>query len=287
MVQSSLRGSNRRKAPGTASVGSLARSKQPVVETGAESFSFRDWIVQKQQSVVGKRKGERTRDRLRLCTIELLNEVGYRDLKLTDICQRAKTSPPVLYLYFPSKEALVSDILVEFLQEFMDRASSSKSRTPYEAMYGANLQWIRLARSNAGLMRCLLQFSEEQRDFAELFARKSAEWNMRITSAIVHRFPVAQRDEAQIDLIVHALSGMIDELTRRLFANNDERLASIVGTVAPSDEALAEVLTTLWHRALYCADPPKPLARPLAPRLLTAFQAAEPAKAVRKTTRRA
>lgn len=282
-----MRGSKRRKAPSKASVGSLARDGQPVVETGGESFSFRDWILQKQQSVVGKRKGERTRDRLRLCTIELLNEVGYRDLKLTDICQRAKTSPPVLYLYFPSKEALVHDILVEFLQEFMNRASSSKSRTPYEAMYGANLQWIRLARSNAGLMRCLLQFSEEQRDFAELFARKSAEWNTRITRAIVHRFPAAQRDEAQIDLIVHALSGMMDELTRRLFASNDERLSSIVATVAPSDEALAEVLTTLWHRGLYCADPPKSLAPPLAPRLVAAFQAAEPTRAVRKTTRHA
>lgn len=287
MVQSSLRGRNRKKAPGKASVGSLARSRQPIADTNGESFSFRDWIARKQQSVVGKRKGERTRDRLRLCTIELLNEIGYRDLKLSDICERAKTSPPVLYLYFPSKEALVHDILIEFLQEFMDRASSSKSHTPYEAMYSANLQWIRLARSNAGLMRCLLQFSEEQRDFAELFARKSAEWNTRITSAIVHRFPGAQRDEAQIEMIVHALSGMMDEITRRLFAENDERLATIVATVAPNDEALAEVLATMWHRALYCADPPKSLARPLAPRLIAAFQTAEPAKAASKTTRHA
>lgn len=251
--------------------------KKSAAET-AETVSFRDWVANKQKSVGLRRKGERTRDRIRLCTVELLNEVGYRDLKLTDICKRAKISPPVLYLYFESKEALVQEILVEFLQEFMNRAASAGARSPFQAMYDANLQWIRSARANAGLMRCLLQFSEAQGDFAELFARESHEWNLRITASIIRRFPAADREQAQVHFIVEALGGMMDDITRRLFADSDEHLTDVVSSFASKDEDLARALTTLWHRALYCMDPPKAEAPPLAPRLLAAAQAASPAQ---------
>ncbi|MEZ5958582.1 MAG: TetR/AcrR family transcriptional regulator [Hyphomonadaceae bacterium] len=239
-----------------------------------EPVSFRDWVARKQKSGGIRRKGERTRDRIRLCTVELLNEVGYRDLKLTDICKRAKISPPVLYLYFESKEALVHEILVEFLQEFMNRATSASGRSPFQAMFDANLQWIRSARANAGLMRCLLQFSEAQGDFAALFAQESHEWNLRITAAIIRRFPAAERAQAQVHFVVEALGGMMDDITRRLFADNDEHLTAVVSSFASTDEDLARALTTLWHRALYCMDPPKSEATPLAPRLLAAAQSA-------------
>ena len=40
--------------------------------------SFRDWVELEQKKDTTKRKGERTRDRIRLVTIELLNTIGYR-----------------------------------------------------------------------------------------------------------------------------------------------------------------------------------------------------------------
>ncbi len=243
-----------------------------------EPVSFHDWVAKKQKDGELRRKGERTRDRIRLCTVELLNEVGYHELKLTDICKRAKISPPVLYLYFESKEALVHEILVEFLQEFMNRAGSAAVRSPFQAMFDANLQWIRSARANAGLMRCLLQFSEAQGDFATLFGRESHEWNRRITASILRRFPTAEREQAQVHFIVEALSAMMDDLTRRLFADGDEQLSAVISNFAATDEDLARALTTIWHRALYCSDPPRAEAPPLAPRLAAAAHASSPAK---------
>ncbi|MEQ1784202.1 MAG: TetR/AcrR family transcriptional regulator, partial [Hyphomonadaceae bacterium] len=111
---------------------------------------------------------EKTRDRIRLATIELLNNVGYVDLKVSDICRRAKITAPVLYLYFDGKEPLVRDVLTEFLSDFMSRSTSSTARSPYQAIYDANLHWLRAARSNAGLMKCMLQFSDQAPEFARL-----------------------------------------------------------------------------------------------------------------------
>lgn len=240
----------------------------------ADPLSFRDWVANKQKNAGVRRKGERTRDRIRLCTAELLNEVGYRELKLTDICKRAKISPPVLYLYFESKEALVNEILKEFLQEFMNRATSTSARSPFQAMYDANLQWIKSARANAGLMRCLLQFSEEQREFAQLFARESNSWHLRVTQSVLHRFPSAAPEEHTILFIVHALGGMVDEITRRLFAEKEPTLVDLSARVASTDEDLSALLTTVWHRALYACDPPASEARAVAPLLAKASRKA-------------
>ncbi len=217
--------------------------------------SFRDWVELEQKKDTTKRKGERTRDRIRLVTIELLNSIGYRELKVSDICDAAKISTPVLYIYYASKEILVMDILSEFLEQFMVKKGDATGFDPYQSMFNANLRWLSLARANTGLMKCLLQFSEEAPEFAKLFASESNKWYYKTAQSLTHRFPAANVEEAQIHLCVSALGGMIDDLTRKLFAERDENIVSLVDKVAPDDVSLAHFITSIWYRALYCADP--------------------------------
>lgn len=235
---------------------------------------FADWVAERQDSEPSRTKGERTRDRIRLVTVERLNAVGYRDLKVADICERAGISPPVLYLYFKNKEALTADVLREFLDRFLTRETDSDAATPYEAILSANRRWIALARDNAGLMRCLLQFSEEVPEFARLFARASHLWYERIARSVVRRFPTAAAEEPAIHLIAHALGGLVDELTRKLFADPDPHVRKLVATVAPDDAQLAHLLSVIWHRALYGCDatPADGASLLLAPRLAAARQ---------------
>ena len=53
------------------------------------------------------RRGLATRRRLLDATAELLETVGYRDLKVTDIARAAGTSPATFYQYFPDVESAV------------------------------------------------------------------------------------------------------------------------------------------------------------------------------------
>jgi len=221
-----------------------------------EATSFRDWVSARQKGDTSRRKGEKTRDRIRLATIELLNDVGYVDLKVSDICRRAKVTAPVLYLYFDGKETLVRDILTEFLNDFMSRSTSSTARSAFRAIYDANLQWLRAARANAGLLKCLLQFSEQAPEFARLFADKSNFWYLRIAQSIVRRHPTETGKLASIHLQIHALGAMMDELTRKIFTSSDAELRQLIGNVAPNDESLANFLSVIWYRTLYATDPP-------------------------------
>ena len=219
-------------------------------------LSFRDWVSDTQAQTSAKRKGERTRDRIKLAAIDLLNGAGYRDLKIGEICARAGVTPPVLYLYYPGKLALAEEVLREFLDHYIARPGPErgKTRSAYEAMYQANLDWLSLARVNGGLLRCLFQYSDEVPEFARLFSEANRRWYDRVTQSIIRRFPEAAADEAEIALAVHALGGMVDDFARRLYADHDAPLRALVDQVAPDDDALARFITRLWTRALYRDD---------------------------------
>lgn len=220
---------------------------------------FGDILRTQQQEEGAKRKGERTRDRLKLAAVEVLGEVGYRRLRVSDICERAEISPAAFYLYFKNKK----EITVEVLTEFLDALSKS-ARTPegqtlsiYEAIYHTNMSWITAVRANAGLMRCLLQLSDETPEFKRLNERSGHEWFAHVTRGLLRRLPEAQIDENAVLLAVYALGGMMDEISRRLLVARDPQLKTLVSEAAPTDAAFAEFLSILWYRALFCAEPPE------------------------------
>lgn len=248
-----------------------------------DPVSFRQWVEDRQKSAGPRRKGERTRDRIRLAAVELLNEVGYRDMKVSDVCERAGVTTPALYMYFQNKLALTEDVLNEFVRDFMARSvgGGGGSRSAYEAMYDANLRWIASARANAGLMRCMLQLSDEIPEFAEVFGQANHDWYERISQSIFNRYPAAMADEAAVRLATYAFGGMIDEFTRKLFTAHDPRMTALVGAVAPDNEALAGFLTGLWYRGLYGASPPDAAAPDVLPSLSAAAKKAHEAAARR------
>lgn len=244
-----------------------------IIETTLSTTeSFRDWITKRQDNGEAKRKGQRTRDRIWLATADLLNEVGYHDLKVSDICEKANITPPVLYLYFDSKHTLTKEILSEFLQDFMSRVTSVSVSTAYQSIYQANLRWLRLARENTGLMRCLLQFSQDEPEFAQLFAATSNEWYLRIAKNVTNRYPPAQKEQLQINMIIYTLGGMMDDLTRKLFADRDPNFVKLVAQTAPTDEDLANFTSVVWYRALYGCDPDTSDAEPITPALAKAVK---------------
>ena len=217
---------------------------------------FVEVLRQAQRDEGEKRKGERTRDRLKIAAIQVLEQRGYLNMRVSDICKRAGVSAAVFYLYFKNKRDITVEVLTEFLDSlFAYSGAGDASRSVFEAMCEANLMWLNSVRTNAGLMRCLLQLSDNEADFKELSEQKNYEWFQRVTYALTKRFPHSQVDERSLLLVVYALGGMMDELCRKLLVARDVQLQSLVNDTAPTDEALAELLSVMWYRALFARDP--------------------------------
>lgn len=234
------------------------------------SLRYRDILEQRQLSAAGRRKGERTRDRLKLAAIDLLDEIGYRDMRISDICERADVSTATFYLYYQNK----TEITVEVLREFMDTIfgvaeTDGPYRSSFDAIYSANLGWIRTVKANAGLLRCLLQVGDQTPEFAEVSQTINFKWYGRVASSI-HRSLSDERGRgADLSLVLaYALGSMMDELCRRLFVAQDQHLVDLIAKVAPTDEDLAELIGVIWFRTVYCADPPGVKTKPAAQLLL-------------------
>ncbi|HVU61524.1 MAG TPA: TetR family transcriptional regulator [Mycobacteriales bacterium] len=63
------------------------------------------------------RRGLATRKRLVECTIDLLGNTAYRDLKVTDITRAAGTSPATFYQYFVDLESVLLAVAEQAVEE--------------------------------------------------------------------------------------------------------------------------------------------------------------------------
>lgn len=226
-----------------------------VVEHRAEPFA--ETLRRKQRESGTRRKGERTRDRLKIAALQALEDRGYLHLRVSDICRRARISAAAFYQYFRNKEQITVEVLTEFLHHnFRISSGPAPERSFFESLRVANLTWITSVRANAGLMRCLLQLGDQVPEFKKLNQQLNFEWFAYVTDRLLKRFPRMRADRRAVLLAVYALGGMMDELSRKVLVAREDNLQSIIEAIAPGDDALAEFLSVLWYRALFAADPP-------------------------------
>ena len=221
-----------------------------------DELTFKSLLKEKQGVGGAKRKGERTRDKLKLAAVTVLNKVGYQRMRISDICQAAGISAGSFYAYYSNKDEITVDVLTEFLSTIEETyRKGPQPKSAYEAIYRTNLAYISAARANAGLIRCTLQFLDETPAFAAHEHRVTHMHFKRIAENIVRHSGDFAPDADAVMLAAYTLGGMIDELCRRLFVYRDPHVQAITDTITPGDEEIAEFVSVVWYRALYAKDP--------------------------------
>jgi TetR/AcrR family transcriptional regulator, transcriptional repressor for nem operon len=216
---------------------------------------YADFLQDQIANAPKRTKGARTKDALKLGAIQVLDEVGYHAMRVSDICDAAGVALATFYLYFTNKSDVTLQVLSEYLEQGVGLLTArGGARTAFEAIREANLRWLQVMRANAGLSRCIMQLGDEEPGFRELTHRTNHDWYARIAQSFVRRFPGAVSPDVAL-LAAYSLGAMMDEMARKLVVYPDPALLELVGKIAPSDEAVADFLTVLWHRALYGAAP--------------------------------
>lgn len=224
----------------------------------AELMDYTEYLDQRVKREGPKRKGERTRDRLKIATSELLNELSYQELRITDICDQANVAPGTFYLYYENKEILTIEILSEYVEMWTELSTKAAAEIGaegdlFEAIYHTNLSYIQLAQANPGLTRCVLQISDIEPEFAEFVHQVSSQVYARTVAAIAKRTRLPS--SPVLLLTVNALGSMMDDMVRRLFVMNDPYLSSCISDMKMSTEDLAKHLTIIWYRSIFGEDP--------------------------------
>ena len=224
----------------------------------AESFTAA--LGNRLRSNPPKRKGDRTRERFKLATAQVLENVGFHAMRVSDVTEAADASEGTFYIYFRDKRDATRTVLQQFLSDMQTAGDSDAlgGGSAFEAIRHTNLQWIRLVRANAGLMRCAFQLGDEDPEFGRLVHSYNRVWYERVAKSVVRHSPKGAISMNAAMFAAYSLGAMMDDLMRRMVVYPDPQFLSFLSKTAPSDEAIADALSVIGLRILYPNEaPPK------------------------------
>lgn len=198
-------------------------------------------------------KRTRTRYSLIAATAWELERSGYEGLTIEKIVQEARLARGTFYLYFPHRSDAAAAVMSTYRALIRKRRPRGGRRLEgYEAILHMNRFYVSTYALNANLLTAVEPLVRDRPEQA----RKRDFWNDRWARAVLE--DVMQRtgwspdgDGIRAMLAIRAVLAMADDLLREAFVHRSPKLAEL----ALDEETVAEVLSILWHRAVYGRDP--------------------------------
>lgn len=182
----------------------------------------------------------------------MLLRSGYRDLNVSSVSRRAGQAKGTFYVYFNSKDVF----LLELLRGYVAFEASTFVPLPLRdsafKAYRNRIEWYeRTFARNAGIIRCMLQMSEDHSDIRRLWHERNSRIVDRAVADTISRLTKPPADPKTLRLAIRAIGTMMDQ---SLF----ERFNVQVGPgIQPVDaDYLIEFHAVLAFRALYGVNPP-------------------------------
>ncbi|MBX3566509.1 MAG: TetR/AcrR family transcriptional regulator [Rhizobiaceae bacterium] len=199
-------------------------------------------------------KGDRTKFRLKIAAARALEEVGYQDMKVADICAFAEVALGTFYVYFRDKNEIAIEVVLDFVNFLYDRARQVGGRhTEYEAILNTNRFFISAYQRNAGLMQCHVQLQSRLPEFRTLWRPRHRKWIEGLARSITRRGVYGAGMPGSTMMAARALEGMVFHYLYSVIVTRE----SVLDERELDPDELAKLLTVLWYRAVYCKDPPE------------------------------
>src|SRR5690606_7986442 len=154
-------------------------------ESMKKDIPFNKVLEQQAKNDPTLKKGDRTRYRLMVATAKLLQDTFFHDLRIVDICKHSGVSQGTFYLYFDDKMSVTTTTLSQFVhhifQSLKDAGTDQKNLA--DAIHATTLAYVKQFYLNRGLLRCLMQMTEESAEFEKLYHSLNSSWNKRTAQA--------------------------------------------------------------------------------------------------------
>ncbi len=199
-------------------------------------------------------RGERARARLMEAALVVLERDGYHKMRIADVTREAGVAQGLFYHYFKDLKSLTVEVLSDFAQASSDPAAIERDVRKgdwYGRIYAHNLVVVKSYARRPGIMRCLLQLADEDAEFSAMLRETYRSQLMWLVDLMPVLFPRVGFAEHQALMVVYALAGIGEGMLREYFINQSQTLRA----AGLSEEAFAELLTTMYYRALFLESP--------------------------------
>lgn len=218
-----------------------------------QAIRFSSYLEALALEIKKTRSGEKSTLKLMAAGARLLENVGYRDLNIENICAEAQLAKGTFYVYFESKEVFLNQLISRYIG--FEVNTHPQFSLAVSAFRGA-LDWVewyeRTFAANVGILRCLVQLSAISLEHRALWHQRNRNIVERIIEQQQRRlgFEIGEAALNLLRISIRSVGGMMDE---SLF----ERYSIGVGAGREEVdlELMIELHAFLIYRAIYGSDP--------------------------------
>jgi AcrR family transcriptional regulator len=209
-------------------------------------------------------RGLRSRERLKIAARELLNDRGYRSLRVQDITVRAGVATGLFYRYFHDLREIAGEVARDFFAELLHEVRPvTEYSHPYDWIVTTLRDVVRRFADNAGVLACLFGLAGDYEEFGQIWKENAHKWNLQVARFLERELACSA---AQARRMGYLLGAMTEGVVYQALIRRTEDLLEMGGR--PDD--IADVLAVMWYRAIFFEDPPLDKLRPAGRRLIAA-----------------
>jgi AcrR family transcriptional regulator len=192
------------------------------------------------------------RERILSATRELLREHRFDALSVADVLAAAGVSRASFYFYFPSKQAVLGELVREAVAQGRQAARPwiDEERDPVSALRAGVADGARLWRENAGVLMAIVENWGSDEGLRELWLGQMDLFT-DAAAARIDADPRARRRLGSMD--ARAVAASLTWLGERLYY-----LAAAAVPPFDDEKVLIDVLTNAWVSTLYGDGAPGP-----------------------------
>lgn len=208
---------------------------------------FVDWLGERSAQVDLLRKGERTRFALKTAAARLLEERGYDRFSTGDVSDYADVTRTAFYIYFPSKQALVLELLEDFLSFLrLSLKPVQRARDPAAAVLATNLAYVRFFSVNAQVILSIQHLRRTLSGAERQHFDLNDWWAHKVAQVIMQSSGRQDGTHSRVALATaYALEAMVDGFLTELYVRKNPNLVAL----ELSEEEVAKILSDVWNGA--------------------------------------
>lgn len=195
-------------------------------------------------------RGLRSRERLKTAVREVLNEKGYRNIRLQDVTERAGVASGLFYHYFRDLREAVAEVASDFFDAVVEDTESLEDyREPYDWIFQNHCNVVERFARNPGILACLFGLAGDYEEFDKIWKQNAHVWNLHVADFLERTADFTAENARPMAFVLGATTeGVIYQAlirhTEDLFEFGEK----------PQD--IAEVIAVMWYRVIFLRDPP-------------------------------
>lgn len=200
-----------------------------------------------------KEQAAQTKTRLKDATRTVLERVGYRQMRVADLAQEAGVAVGLFYHYYPDIKTVTCEILSDFMEQMtMAAREVPRAENLFDTLCAQFEVLIGHFEKQPGLMRCMIQVSDEIPEFGAIWERSNQQWTRSFARYLSDSIGAKRPNPDTMLLIAYCLGAISDGVLHECYVQRNPDLVSRI----KSTRDLSELMATLIYRSVFLANPP-------------------------------